>query len=238
MKLARIAFGLGLCAVGVACSAGPAPAEGQLSSEMEQAIDTYVRLQTAPASPLADDAGPGNAGDRAGGGGGGLGGIDAVQLGSALKAGASSIPSGGAASGPTNAGSGGAGSPSFGGGAGSPTGAGNGGAAVGPAGIGGGATAFAEAACYMIGNLCRYVSRCVSSTELNAVCGVPASCPSFVAAALSKLNAPIPPQAAVVVRCFGDGLASAPCVRGDLGEGLQASFGRCGIPVSGTQAGR
>ncbi len=224
MKLSRIGFGLGATAVVVACAAcssTPATEEARVSSEMQEAIDTYVRLQAAEV-----DGGSGNARNA----GGGLGGIDAVELGGALKAGASSIPSGGAGT-PTNAGNGGAGSPGLGGGAGSPLGAGNGGVALGPSGSGG-ASSFADAACYMIGNLCRYIARCSSKGISESVCMVPSSCPSYVAAALAKVQTPIPPQAGTVLRCFGDALGSASCVKGDLDDGLGDAFGRCGIAIS------
>lgn len=224
MKLSRIGFGLGATAVVVACAAcssTPATEEARVSSEMQEAIDTYVRLQAAEV-----DGGSGNAKKA----GGGLGGIDAVQLGGALKAGAASIPSGGAGS-PTNAGNGGAGSPVIGGGAGSPTGAGNGGVSLGPSGSGG-ASSFADAACYMIGNLCRYIARCSSRGISEGVCNVPSSCPAFVAESLSKVNTPIPPQAGAIIRCFGDALGAASCVQGDdLGRGLERSFSRCGIAI-------
>jgi hypothetical protein len=233
MKLSRLALGLLVPGVMVACASAPASQEPGLSAEMQEAIDTYVRIQADPV--IGPDGGPigTNNPQRSGSSNSSskVGGIDPVDLGGALKAGAANIPSGGAASGPTGAGNGGAGSPVLSGGAGSATGAGNGGAAVGSFAAGGGGASFADAACYLIGNLCRYISRCASTAKLEGVCQVPSTCPALVASALSKANTTIPPQAAVTVRCFGDALGSASCVRGDLGESLKSSFQRCGISV-------
>jgi hypothetical protein len=204
---------------------------------MQEAIDTYVRIQADPlvgpdGGPIrtSNPQGPGSSGTSRSSSG--VGGIDPVGLGGALKAGAANIPSGGAASGPTGAGNGGSGSPVLSGGAGSGIGAGNGGAAAGSFAAGGGGASFADAACYMIGNLCRYISRCVASGKVEGVCQVPSTCPALVAAALAKGNTTIPPQAAVTVRCFGDALGSASCVRDDFAEGLKSSFQRCGLSLS------
>ncbi len=237
MKLSRLALGLLVPGLLVACASAPASQEPALSAEMQEAIDTYVRIQADP--PVGADGGPiGTSNPQGSGSSGssrsssGVGGIDAVGLGGALKAGAANLPSGGAASGPSGAGNGGAGSPVLSGGSGSGIGAGNGGAAAGSF-AGGGSASFADAACYMIGNLCRYISRCVASAKVEGLCQVPSTCPALVASALAKANTTIPPQAAVTVRCFGDALGSASCVRGDdFAEGLKSSFQRCGLSLS------
>ena len=232
MKLSRFALGFAVPALVLACSASPSRDE-TLSAEMTEAIDTYVRLQADPVVPPRDGgARPGNETPSPGGAKStGVGGIDPVALGGALRSGATNIPSGGPATGPAGAGNGGPGSPVISGGSGSVTGSGNGGAAAG-SGAGGGSAAFAEAACYMIGGLCQYIARCTSSSKISEVCSIPSSCPAAVSAALSKTNASIPPQASALIRCFGDGLASAPCVRdGDFVEGFKSSFQRCGISI-------
>ena len=250
MKVAKVAAGLALGSFVVACaSSSPTETGKALSPEMQKAIDSFVALQADPvvfpdggvifpdgATNFDPGTGSGTGSGSATSGGSkkssGVGGIDPAKIGSALKSGATGIPSGGAASSGTGAGNGGTGTPSFGGGAaGSGTGAGNGGVSTGSS-AGGGIASFAEAACYMIGNLCRYIARCASINTAEGVCAVPSSCPSFVAQALSSEVVDIPPQASTVLRCFGDAIGSAACVSvNDLGEGLQSTFGRCGIDL-------
>jgi hypothetical protein len=256
MKVAKVAAGLALGSFVVACaSSSPTETGKALSPEMQKAIDSFVALQADPivfpdggvifpdgATNFDPGSGTGNgsgtgqgSGSATSGGskkGAGVGGIDPAEIGSALKSGATGIPSGGAASSGTGAGNGGSGTPSFGGGAAaSGTGAGNGGVSTGSS-ASGGVASFAEAACYMIGNLCRYIARCASVGNVEGVCAIPSSCPSLVAEALSSKVVDIPPQATTIVRCFGDAIGSAACVSSkDLGEGLQSTFGRCGVDL-------
>ncbi len=229
MKLSRFALGLAVPALVLACTASPSQDE-TLSAEMTEAIDTYVRLQADPVVPPRDSDSPTPSPRPIKSTG--VGGIDPVDLGRALRSGATNVPSGGPTTGPAGAGNGGTGSPVISGGSGSVTGSGNGGAAVG-ASAGGGNAAFAEAACYMIGGLCRYFARCSSSANAFEACSIPSSCPAAVSAALSKVNASIPPQGAALMRCFGDGLASARCGRDkDFEAALKSSFQRCGIATA------
>jgi hypothetical protein len=230
MKLFKLALVVSVAGSAVAC-ASSAPAENSnISEEMEQAIDAFVKTQADPVVPegtsLPTTGTPKSSKSS------GVGGIDPVGLGKALKLGATSVPSGGAASGPSNAGGGGTGSSGLIGGTGGSTNAGNGGVSAGPAGFGGGSTSFAEAACYMIGNVCRYIGRCFprGTRELDGVCSVPATCPQVVARALAEANVSVPPQAAPVLRCFGDVLSSAPCfgVDGEMTERLASQYQRCG----------
>lgn len=230
-----VAAVVGLLAVACASEA-PSSGEG-LSPEMRQAIDTFVQLQADPAVP-SDRAEPTNPDTKsptanATTSKSSLGGINLTTLSGALTAGASGIPAGGPASGASAAGNGGVGAGTLapGGPASGGTGAGNGGAAAG-SGAGGGLATFADAACYMIGRLCLYITRC-TDTEAD-VCAVPSSCPAVVAEALAKAgNPPIPPQAGVIIRCVGDAIASATCVREDLASGLKSSLQRCGIQDTG-----
>ncbi|MBK8219005.1 MAG: hypothetical protein IPK71_35185 [Myxococcales bacterium] len=230
MKLFKLALVVSVAGSAVAC-ASSAPAENSnISEEMEQAIDAFVKTQADPVVPegtsLPTTGTPKSSKSS------GVGGIDPVGLGKALKLGATSVPSGGAASGPSNAGGGGTGASGLVGGTGGSTNAGNGGVSAGPAGFGGGSTSFAEAACYMIGNVCRYIGRCFPrlSGDLGEVCAVPATCPQVVARALAEANVTVPPQAAPVLRCFGDAVSSAPCFGDDdeIAKGLSSSFLRCG----------
>lgn len=235
MKPFRIFCGLAAPALVLAC-ASTAPQEQGISSEMQEAIDTYVRIQADP--PPVADGGTAAPVARTQTSSDGTSGIDPVKLGGALKAGATYIPSGGAALGATGAGNGGTGVPGLSGGtAGSSTGAGNGGAAVGST-AGGGSTSFAESACYMIGNLCRYIARCSTrgTSDVSEACRLPANCAATVSAALVQANATIPPQASTILRCFGDALGSAPCVTdGNLATGLSSSFGRCGLSIRASE---
>lgn len=234
MKLFKLALVVSVAGSAVAC-ASSAPAENSnISEEMEQAIDAFVKTQADPVLP--DGTSPPTAtGTPRSSKSSGVGGLDPVGLGKALKLGATSVPSGGAASGPSNAGGGGTGASGLVGGTGGSTNAGNGGVSAGPAGFGGGSTSFAEAACYMIGHACRYVARCFPrlAGDLDSVCTVPSTCPTVVAAALAEANLSVPPQAAPALRCFGDVLSSAPClVDDDVGKGFTASFQRCGGVIS------
>lgn len=248
MKVAKVAAGLALGSFVVACaSSSPTETGKALSPEMQKAIDSFVAIQADPisfpdggvifpdgATNFGTGTGTGTGSSTSGGSkkSAGVGGIDPAEIGSALKSGATGIPSGGAASSSTGAGNGGSGTPSFGGGAAaSGSGAGNGGVSTGSS-AGGGVASFAEAACYMIGNLCRYIVRCSGVGNTEGVCAIPSSCPSIVAEALSSKVVDIPPQATTILRCFGDAIGSAACVSvDDLGEGLQSTFGRCGVDL-------
>lgn len=243
MKVAKVAAGLALGSFVVACaSSSPTETGKALSPEMQKAIDSFVALEAdpivfpdggvIPGTGSGSGSGSGSATNGGSKKGAGVGGIDPAEIGSALKSGATGIPSGGAASSSTGAGNGGSGTPSFGGGAAaSGTGAGNGGVSTGSS-AGGGVASFAEAACYMIGNLCRYIVRCSGAGNTEGVCAIPSSCPSIVAEALSGKVVDIPPQATTILRCFGDAIGSAACVSvDDLGEGLQSTFGRCGVDL-------
>ena len=237
MKLFKLALVVSVAGSTVAC-ASSAPAENSnISEEMEQAIDAFVKTQADPVGPEGTSlptTGTPKSSKSAG-----VGGIAPVGLGKALKLGATSVPSGGAASGPSNAGGGGTGSSGLVGGTGGSTNAGNGGVSAGPAGFGGGSTSFAEAACYMIGHACRYVARCIPrlAGDLDKVCAVPSTCPAVVAAALAEGNVSVPPQAGPVLRCLGDVLSTAPCLADDdVGKSFGASFERCGVPSSGSSS--
>jgi hypothetical protein len=217
----------------MACASEPGGGEAALSPEMRQAIDTFVELRAPiPAGSPADVARDSSSTTR-GTSQTSLGGLDAAQLSGALTAGASGVPVGGAAAGASAAGNGGVGAGSLGPGgpASGGTAAGFGGAASG-ASSGGGLATFADAACYLVGRLCSYIARCVG--ERPEVCAVPSACPALVADALAKSgNPPIPPQAGVVIRCVGDAIGSASCVREELASGLKSSLDRCGISRAG-----
>lgn len=224
-----VAGTVGLLAM--ACASEPAGGEAALSPEMRQAIDTFVELRAPITTGSPSDVPSGSASTRATSETS-LGGLEPAQLSGALTAGASGVPVGGAAAGASAAGNGGVGAGSLGPGgpASGGTAAGFGGAASGASS--GGLATFADAACYLVGRLCSYIARCVG--ERVDVCAVPSACPALVADALAKSgNPPIPPQAGVVIRCVGDAIGSASCVREELASGLKSSLERCGITRAG-----